>query len=138
MAINNLNDGVGKKIVDALKMQSDDNDNETDIEMDDRSEDIVINEVDDTNDDVEEDSSFTQSDIDTEFNKSLSQNLGSSFVNNTGLDGVEFPANVAVLRQLISKLPAGVSKQTGAVIIKQTMEALGISVADQEKYSAML
>ena len=30
------------------------------------------------------------------------------------------------MNHLISKLPAGVTKQTGAVIIRQTMEALGI------------
>ena len=44
------------------------------------------------------------------------------------LDGFEIPANIAVLKQLINQLPAGVSKQTGAQIIKQTMEALGISM----------
>ena len=32
------------------------------------------------------------------------------------------------LKQLITKLPAGVTKQTGATIIKQTMEALGVSM----------
>ena len=44
------------------------------------------------------------------------------------LEGFEMPANVAVLKQLINQLPAGVSKQTGAQIIRQTMEALGISM----------
>ncbi len=44
------------------------------------------------------------------------------------LEGFEIPTNVAVLKQLINQLPAGVSKQTGALIIKQTMEALGISM----------
>ena len=44
------------------------------------------------------------------------------------LDGFDIPSNIAVLKQLITKLPAGVSKQTGAQIIKQTMEALGISM----------
>ena len=38
------------------------------------------------------------------------------------------PANVAVLRKLIAQLPTGVTKQTGAQIIRQTMEALGISM----------
>ena len=38
-------------------------------------------------------------------------------------------ANVAVLKRLISQLPQGVSKQTGAQIIRQTMEALGISMS---------
>lgn len=40
----------------------------------------------------------------------------------------EFPTNVAVLKKLISQLPAGVSKQVGAQIIRQTIEALGISM----------
>ena len=44
------------------------------------------------------------------------------------LDDLDMPANVAVLKQLIYQLPSGVSKQTGAQIIKQTMEALGISM----------
>lgn len=41
---------------------------------------------------------------------------------------MEVPANVAVLKRLISQLPAGVTKQTGAQIIRQTIEALGISM----------
>ena len=40
----------------------------------------------------------------------------------------DVPPNVAVLRRLITQLPAGVTRQTGAQIIKQTMEALGISM----------
>lgn len=36
------------------------------------------------------------------------------------------PANVAILRNLINTLPVGVTKQTGAQIIKQTLEAMGI------------
>lgn len=39
------------------------------------------------------------------------------------------PANVAVLKRLIMQLPQGVAKQTGAQIIRQTMEALGISMS---------
>jgi hypothetical protein len=40
--------------------------------------------------------------------------------------GIEVPANVAVLKQLMSQLPVGVTKHTGAQIVRQTMEALGI------------
>lgn len=40
----------------------------------------------------------------------------------------ELPTNVAVLKKLIMQLPAGVSKQVGAQIIRQTIEALGISM----------
>ena len=46
----------------------------------------------------------------------------------SAVEEMELPSNVAVLKQLITKLPSGVSKQTGALIIKQTMEALGISM----------
>jgi hypothetical protein len=49
-------------------------------------------------------------------------------INVDDIEGLEIPTNVAVLKQLITQLPAGVTKQTGAQIIKQTMEALGISM----------
>ena len=39
---------------------------------------------------------------------------------------VALPANVAVLKNLIATLPVGVTKQTGAQIIRQTIEAMGI------------
>ncbi len=39
---------------------------------------------------------------------------------------LSIPANVAILRNLINTLPVGVTKQTGAQIIKQTLEAMGI------------
>ena len=41
---------------------------------------------------------------------------------------ITVPANVVKLNNLINSLPAGVSKQTGALIIKQTLEAMGIPV----------
>lgn len=43
-------------------------------------------------------------------------------------ESFEMPANITVLKKLISQLPSGVSRHTGAQIIKQTMEALGISM----------
>lgn len=58
------------------------------------------------------------------------QNIYTQVNNNfsTDLNDLEVPANVAILRQLISQLPSGVSRQAGALVIKQTMEALGISM----------
>lgn len=44
------------------------------------------------------------------------------------LDNFEIPSNIAILKKLISQLPSGVTRHTGAQIIKQTMEALGISM----------
>lgn len=40
----------------------------------------------------------------------------------------EMPSNILVLKKLIAQLPNGVTRHTGAQIIKQTMEALGISM----------
>lgn len=180
MAIDNMNDGVGKKIVEALKMQNTDNSTAdvviTEEPQEAETENIVDSQDDLTQPEVEdyttenystvEDSisqeqvfseptmpnlqnsiqpterqmqiksqlqfqaatqnSAPQSFIDNAFNQSINQNLGSSYVQMQ--DDFEYPANVSVLKQLIAKLPAGVSKQTGALIIKQTMEALGISM----------
>lgn len=159
MALNNMNDGVGKKIVEALKMQSvEHSDGEVFV-----NEDISTTGFDET-DNIESSPVFTDSEpsmdsfqetaaygmpserqmkiqsqlqfqaatqpqsfIDSAFNQSLAQNLGGAGLQNV-VDDFEYPPNVAVLKQLIAKLPSGVPKQTGAVIIKQTMEALGISI----------
>ena len=42
---------------------------------------------------------------------------------------ISIPTNVAVLKNLIASLPAGVNKQMGAQIIRQTLEAMGIPMA---------
>lgn len=39
---------------------------------------------------------------------------------------VSMPTNVTMLKNLIASLPVGVTKQTGAQIIRQTLEAMGI------------
>ncbi|MBQ8886186.1 MAG: hypothetical protein IJY61_00605 [Candidatus Gastranaerophilales bacterium] len=45
---------------------------------------------------------------------------------NVATGKVSMPSNVAMLKSLISTLPVGVTKQTGAQIIRQTLEATGI------------
>ncbi len=139
MAANKMNDSVGKKIVDALKMQ------DTDM-ISEPAENIEKVETFDNTSDNPFDSEFNMdnmpqetesinpsfnyqnsSAINNAFQQSLIQNLGASVIADIQ-DDFDYPQNVAVLRQLIGKLPAGVSKQTGAIIIKQTMEALGISM----------
>ena len=129
---NKLTEGVGKRIVDALKQQSD-------IEI----QQVVESPIEDKNENI-------QSSFDNQFDNSFENSFDNSFDNgfdnkfepepvqtnvmkfeqtyNDVIDDLDIPTNVAVLRQLISQLPAGVSKQTGAQIIKQTMEALGISM----------
>lgn len=159
MADSKINDSVGRKIVEALKMQSTDVEEETpvveevsDVNVDSQNEENVSNSFD--NDDFSMDSqSFSNTElppdiqmkiqnqlhehtqpqfqsayIDNAFQQSLARNLGNNDSFTQVPDDFDYPANVAVLRQLIAKLPAGVSKQTGATIIRQTMEALGISM----------
>jgi len=46
--------------------------------------------------------------------------------NDEDTEEFEMPNNINVLKRLIAQLPNGVSKQTGAQIIRQTIEALGI------------
>ena len=139
MATNKITDSVGKKIVDALKMQDTDMISEPaeaskEVEnFDKASENPFDSEfsMDNTTQEAENfNTSFNyqnSSAIDNAFQQSLIQNLGASVIAEVQ-DDFDYPQNVAVLRQLIGKLPAGVSKQTGAIIIKQTMEAHGISM----------
>lgn len=147
MVTDKMNDGVGKKIVEALKMQQDDSQ--------DYSSDEMNNSENTFGDDLSSRNSFTQENeissesassdlhskiqsqlqqaqyqssfVDNAFQQSLSRNLGGGVLPSVP-DDFEYPANVAVLKQLIGKLPTGVSRQTGAIIIRQTMEALGISM----------
>lgn len=153
MADSKMNDSVGRKIVEALKMQSTDVQEETPVnevsgvDVDSQNEETFNN--DDFNLDSQNFSNdlpsdiqlkiqnqlkepvqpqFQSSYIDNAFQQSLARNLGDNDAFAQVPDDFDYPANVAVLRQLITKLPAGVSKQTGATIIRQTMEALGISM----------
>lgn len=148
MTTDKLNDGVGKKIVEALKMQSSDGDdmlNEDIQDYDNSFSEESYSSENDFDTDVDASNSFESSDVqsqipsslqdaqyqssyvDNAFQQSLARNLGSSNILSIPED-FDYPPNVAVLKQLISKLPSGVSRQTGAIIIRQTMEALGISM----------
>lgn len=158
MANKRLSEGVGKKIVDALKKQSEIEINaiqseENQEELDLLSEESINTEFEssenpfnETNLAVEsqeyfEDHAFEEQQINVapqvSFDEPLSQ-PSQAFVNYqqpqmqdsfmTELDTFEIPGNIAVLKKLISQLPSGVSRHTGAQIIKQTMEALGISM----------
>lgn len=146
MATNRMTEGVGKKIVEALKQQSD-------IEITPVKEDdsfstpvyeIPESEVIQPQQNIladENESSMNEQHsepVQPSFNFANSQNINETFnstlmsfqqkENMQTIEDFELPPNVAVLKQLITKLPSGVTKQTGAQIIKQTMEALGISM----------
>ena len=143
MANNRMTEGVGKKIVEALKMQTDIevtpnqvqeiNEDNFSIEVPNIMEQPVESEVlnfdeeDIVEEVVAEEPVFTEPVFTETITPQLNIQPQQQFVSSE-LDDFEIPSNVAVLKQLITKLPTGVTKQTGAMIIKQTMEALGISM----------
>ncbi len=152
-----VSEGVGKKIVEALKKQSeieitpvsarseediddvfsgieenfDDNTIENDDIFADEAE--IHNDENDLHSEIEQEEPIN---LDALASQSYSKPFASyqqpaqpiqeSFMKE--LDNFEIPGNIAVLKKLITQLPTGVSKHTGAQIIKQTMEALGISM----------
>lgn len=174
MAENKLPNGVGKKIVQALKKQAEieiqpisdsidnngsliqdsqtltpefysseitDNvsleDNFNDFSMDSNVEDEITNFEDDTSigsEDKFEDNFPSSLNFDGPNTKMFDKDEIFNTPQQPQLKGVpqqksySMPANVAVLKRLIMQLPQGVTKQTGAQIIRQTMEALGISM----------
>ena len=137
MSADRINDNVGKKIVEALKKQNSGVSEAESFDMPQenplKSAKIAKSEISDTvigNSEsvetiVEEETNPSISvmdSIDIAFKKSLAQNLQNEEV-------YEYPTNVAVLCSLLTRIPAGVSRQTAAQIISQTMEALGITMA---------
>ncbi len=134
-------ESVGKKIVEALKKQAENIDNSSNLEIE------TDTEVKTENDDIFAPSSVND-DIFAEPEPAVKHTKSASFFDEVedeeqpfftepkpvqtqvheNADGFEIPANITVLRKLISQLPSGVSRHTGAQIIKQTMEALGISM----------
>ena len=142
MVSNRITEGVGKKIVEALKQQSDieiqsvvENPADEDS-LPNNSSDIEFVHEDQDNNSSEYNN---QEDLNLHFDNGIESQTQynvndtttftqSSAIGDSDLDNFEIPTNIAVLKQLITQLPAGVSKQTGAQIIRQTMEALGISM----------
>jgi hypothetical protein len=61
---------------------------------------------------------------------SFSHSASESYHEIAPQNDAEFTANVKTLIRLMSELPEGVTKQTGAQIIRLTMEAMGISMED--------
>ena len=147
MATKKSTDGVGKKIVEALKKQSgsivEDTIEKTQEQSDTELEDIALEETqeekfEDTIDSVlgfggetahqispetKIDTSFLSTPF-SEMEQPLPAPKPVSFTQEAELK----TDNVKVLSNLINQLPPGISKETGAQIIKQTMEALGISM----------
>ena len=131
-------ESVGKKIVEALRKQAEsiDTTEDTGFETDSFAADTNENLLSSQNNDI-----FAEPEIPakqpTGFFDDITENENKDpffteptpvQVAETTSDNFEIPANIAVLKRLISQLPSGVSRHTGAQIIKQTMEALGISM----------
>ena len=129
------NESVGKKIVEALKKQAEN------MEMEDSIDSTLFEET--VEAPVSEDLFTANEDIfadpapqaKTNFFDDVEEDKETMFVEpqiqttiESPVESFEMPSNIAVLKKLISQLPSGVSRHTGAQIIKQTMEALGISM----------
>lgn len=125
---------TGKNIVDALKADTEDEvlevkEDAVELEAPEAEEDIMPTFADEEETTTEKfdssmkpSSDFENNMVDDTFQHAVVENYANDLYN------FEVPNNVAVLKKLIAKLPSGVTRQTGAQIIKQTMEALGISM----------
>ncbi len=156
--MNNMNESVGKKIVEALKRQAESDMssplNKTSAFQPQRriEQEPAVKEIKTVTEEIPQpinnsfNDIFADTDNDTiasiQIPQPKSSILDDSFDNMTGFNEAtpsqfaqvsepavfEMPSNIIVLKKLISQLPSGVSRHTGAQIIKQTMEALGISM----------
>ena len=130
------NESVGKKIVEALKKQAESMDIEESIDSSlftERTQETVSENIFESNNDIFAEPiapakpSFFD-DVEDIKEPIFTEPQSHSSTIEASTDSFEMPANIAVLKKLISQLPSGVSRHTGAQIIKQTMEALGISM----------
>ncbi len=139
MQNNNLPKNMGKKIADALKQQdmSEDNLDTLQIDADSVSDTIDYQETNESFDnsfDLDEDDNDKSNeeynpvfsvDVD-EIEQTPDLKLSINSEEDDVAEEFEMPNNINVLKRLISQLPTGVPRQTGAQIIRQTIEALGI------------
>lgn len=145
-----MNESVGKKIVEALKRQAETEvtpvatlpyqaRKKSDIEENIVSEPKVVQEEPIVSQDsfgdifaeepaVVSSPMSSKSIMDESFDSMAGFTEQSPFAGASEPSAFEMPSNIVVLKKLIAQLPSGVSRHTGAQIIKQTMEALGISM----------
>lgn len=135
MQENELPKNMGKKIVDALKQQNfeatDELNNETTIEEFVDSEDVSLDSLEEINDSDAFDFGNNSKEYTPVFSVNEEEIMANpemklSIENDEDIEEFEMPNNINVLKRLISQLPTGVPRQTGAQIIRQTIEALGI------------
>ncbi len=135
MQENELPKNMGKKIVDALKQQDfeavSDLDNENEINDFSDKDEISLDSLDDTVDGDAFDFGTNSKEYQPVFSVNEEEivknsDLKLSIDNEEDVEEFEMPNNINVLKRLIAQLPTGVPRQTGAQIIRQTIEALGI------------
>ena len=134
MQENELPKNMGKKIVDALKQQ--DFEESTGLNLDDSNDldnvdDISLEELSSDSKDISFDLGGNSEEYQPVFSvnepeASKTSDMKLSIDNEDDVEEFEMPNNINVLKRLISQLPTGVPRQTGAQIIRQTIEALGI------------
>lgn len=127
---------MGKKIVDALKQQdfeevTDDYTSEGALDNFEENNDVSLDELSESeNNDAfdfgEEGKDYQPVFSVNEEKVTANPDLKLSIENEEDVEEFEMPNNINVLKRLISQLPTGVPRQTGAQIIRQTIEALGI------------
>ena len=125
---------MGKKIADALKQQ--DFEESTNLNFDNLSDFTTTDDIslDQLSSDSQSESISSMSEPDdyqpvfsiNEEKIPETSNMKLSIENEDDVEEFEMPNNINVLKRLISQLPTGVPRQTGAQIIRQTIEALGI------------
>ena len=131
-------ESVGKKIVEALKKQAENIETPEEIDFSTEEKNSTLNDVFSSNSDLfaAEEEPVKPSEKFVSFFDDVEEDNSDPFFSEPtqvqttteSSENFEMPANIAVLKKLISQLPSGVSRHTGAQIIKQTMEALGISM----------
>lgn len=128
---------MGKKIVDALKQQDFEDiansSEESFIDGFDENDEVSLDDIDKT--DSKESTAFDFGASAKDYQPVFSVNkeemasdpdMKLSIENEEDVEEFEMPNNINVLKRLIAQLPTGVPRQTGAQIIRQTIEALGI------------
>ena len=140
MQNNNLPKNMGKKIADALKQQdmSEENLDTLQIDTDSVSDTIDYQETNESLDNSsfdldENDKSNDDNDYNPVFSVDVDEieqapdlKISINSEEDDAAEEFEMPNNINVLKRLINQLPTGVPRQTGALIIRQTIEALGI------------
>lgn len=131
---------MGKKIADALKQQdmSEENLDTLQIDTDSVSDTIDYQETNESLDNSsfdldENDKSNDDNDYNPVFSVDVDEieqapdlKISINSEEDDAAEEFEMPNNINVLKRLINQLPTGVPRQTGALIIRQTIEALGI------------